>query len=241
LLSNTDFGIPPDIPHDYLYPTSWNPATLLGRIAAIPGVGSANRIGVDGLTPLFEALLTSFVPGAQLVDGEAVMRAARRIKTTEEVALIRAAATVAEAMMAVALDAVGAHAPAIEVKAVAMEAMAARGVTTAAFEPRVDLDDERVTVAVGVLREGWEADLTRTVPGPTRPDALEAAIARCRAGGAAFDIGAAVHGTGLGYEVLEPSVVLEPGMVLSVGAAGARDTVLVTRDSPDVLTGTASS
>src|SRR6476646_9274503 len=45
LLANTDFGIPGEIPHENLYPTSWNPATLAGRVAAIPGVSSARRIG----------------------------------------------------------------------------------------------------------------------------------------------------------------------------------------------------
>src|SRR5438874_1468146 len=68
LLSNTDFGIPQEIPHENLYPTSWNPTTLVDRIAAIPGVAGAKVIGVDGLTPLFEALL----PDAELVDGEGV-------------------------------------------------------------------------------------------------------------------------------------------------------------------------
>src|SRR5207237_5730683 len=66
LLSNTDFGIPAAIPHRHLYPTSWNPATLVARVLAIPGVAQAKTIGVDGLTPLFEALL----PNDELVDGE---------------------------------------------------------------------------------------------------------------------------------------------------------------------------
>src|SRR4051794_37184002 len=91
LLSNTDFGIPDTVPRRNLYPTSWNPATLLARIADIPGVASAIRVGVDGLTPLFEGLLVSLLPDADLVDGEEVMRSARRIKCDEEVALIRAA------------------------------------------------------------------------------------------------------------------------------------------------------
>src|SRR5437763_8893686 len=130
LLSNTDFGIPQELLHENLYPTSWNPVTLVGRIAAIPGVAEAKTIGVDGLTPLFEALL----PDAELVDGEGVMRSARRIKTRAEVESIRAAATVANAVMKAALGAALAGGP---VKAVAMDAMAASGVTTAAFEPRV--------------------------------------------------------------------------------------------------------
>ena len=240
VLSVTDFGIPAAVPRDNLYPISWNPAATVDRIAAIPGVATANRVGVDGLTPLFEALLASFIPAAELVDGEAVLREARRIKSADELDSIRAAAAVAGAVMTAALDAIGTGAVDHMVKAVAMEAMASRGVTTPAFEPLMDRDHEhgRVTVAVGVLREGWEADLTRTVPGPARPDALTAAIDRCRSGAAVAELGAGVHGIGLGYEVLPPSAVLEPGMVLSVGADGAGDTVLMTEGVPEVLTAT---
>jgi len=236
LLSATDFGVPEAIPRHNLYAPSWNPATLVGRVAAIPGMAPAKRVGIDGLTPLFEALLASRLPGAELVDGEAVMRAARRTKSADELALIRAAAAVAEAMMRAALDAVSAGAPDSTIKGLAMEAMATTGATTAAFEPRIGRDGGRVTVAVGVLREGWEADVTRTVPGAVRPEALTVAIARCRAGAAVSELGADVHGLGLGYEVLPPSAVLEPGMVLSVGAEGARDVVLVREDIPEVLT-----
>ena len=233
LLSNTDFGIPVEIPHESLYPTSWNPATTIGRVAALPGVGDARRIGVDGLTPLFEGLLTSALPKVELVDGEGVMRAARRIKSDDEVAQIRSAAAVARAMVTAAFAAAG---PDAAMKAAAMEAMAAHGTTTAAFEPVVDGEGDRVIVAVGVLWEGWEADLTRTGPDAVQPDAQATAIERCRRGTAVADIGADVHGVGLGYEVLVPADVLEPGMVLSVGTAGARDTVLVTEDAPAVLT-----
>jgi Xaa-Pro dipeptidase len=224
LLSNTDFGIPQEIPHQNLYPTSWNPATLVARVVAIPGVAQAKTIGVDGLTPLFEALL----PNAELVDGEAIMRAARRIKSPEEVDQIRAAAAVADAVMTTALEAARAGGP---VKALAMETMASHGVTTAAFEPRVHRDGDRVTVAVGVLRDGWEADLTRSTP-----DTPNGAIAECRAGASVADLSGDVNGIGLGYEVLAPEDVLEPGMVLSVGVDGARDTVLVTDGPPEVLT-----
>jgi len=232
LLSNTDFGVPSTVPHSNLYPTSWNPATLADRIAAIPGVSAAKRVGVDGLTPLWERLLSSSLSDAEFVDGEAVMRSARRIKSAEEVEKIRAAAEVATAIMQAALAAGGS-----DVKAVAMEAMAADGVATAAFEPLVSRGDgEQVTVAIGVLRDGWEADLTRTVPGPARPDVLADAIDRCRPGTSVADIGANVHGVGLGYEVLAPSDVLEPGMVLSVGVDGARDTIVVTGAAPEILT-----
>lgn len=226
LLSATDFGVPSEVARDHLYAPSWNPATLVGRVAAIPGVMDAKTIGVDGLTPLFEALL----PDAALVDGEAIMRTVRRAKTPDEVEMIRAAGAVANIVMNATLEVVDTDGP---VKAIAMEAMAAAGVTTAAFEPRVDRNGERLTVAVGVLREGWEADLTRSIP-----DVPNTAVDRCRPGTRVGDLpDPGVHGVGLGYEVLAPSDVLEPGMVLSVGVDGARDTVLVTeRGAAEVLT-----
>ena len=94
LLSATDFGVPQELKHSHLYAPSWNPVTLIGRVAAVPGVASAAQVGVDGLTPLFEALLASALPRADLVDGESLMRAVRRVKSPEEVALIRAATPV---------------------------------------------------------------------------------------------------------------------------------------------------
>jgi Xaa-Pro aminopeptidase len=232
VLSVTAFGIPPE---NELYPPSWNPVTLVDRVASVPGVRSARRIGVDGLTPLFEGLITAAIPGAELVDGEAVMRRARRIKSPDEVARLRAAASVAAAVMEAAFDALAAGHTDEVIKAITMETMAKEGTTTAAFEPRVDREGPRVTVAVGVLRDGWEADMTRTVPGEPGRDALATAIDRCRPGVLVADLGD-VHGVGLGYEVLAPADVLEVGMALSVGVPGARDVVVVTDDGPDVLT-----
>lgn len=221
-----------------LYPPSWNPATTIGRVADLPGVAAARRIGVDGLTPLFDQLLAARLPGAELVDGEAVMRTVRRIKSPAEIDRIRAAAEVAKRMMAAALSAVKAGHSDGSITAIAMEVMANAGTTTAAFEPRVRRSqrDDRVTVAIGVLRNGWEADLSRTTPGPARPAALTTAIDRCRPGVPLVDVQANVHGVGLGYEVLSPDEVLDAGMVLSVGVNGARDVVAVTEDGPEILT-----
>src|SRR5207244_11238494 len=67
LLSVTDDGVPPDIPVEHLYPITWNPANLFARLAAIPGLPAAQRIGVDGLTPLMETMLTATFPSAELI------------------------------------------------------------------------------------------------------------------------------------------------------------------------------
>src|SRR3989442_4673020 len=48
LLSISDDGVPRDIPVANLYPITWNPVNLFGRLAAIPRLASARPIGVDG-------------------------------------------------------------------------------------------------------------------------------------------------------------------------------------------------
>src|SRR4051794_37267709 len=52
LLNSSDDGIPADIPIEHLYAITWNPANLMARLAGIPGLTDARRVGVDGLTPL---------------------------------------------------------------------------------------------------------------------------------------------------------------------------------------------
>jgi Xaa-Pro dipeptidase len=179
LLSVTDFGVPRDIPTDRLYPMSWNPANIVGAVAAIPGVSSARQVGVDGLTPLFEQLLTATLPAAELVDGEAVMRAARRVKSSGEVDDIRAAVLVAEDAFAAAVDALRPGVREAELKGVFEERMCRRGTTTPAFEgtfcvvdgdgpvrrltsDREIADGDLVAMSAGALLDGWDGSLART-------------------------------------------------------------------------------
>src|SRR5918995_6299072 len=181
LLSVTDFGVPPEIPPERLYPMSWNPATIMDAVAAVPGVGHARRIGVDGLTPLFEQLFATTLPEAQLADGEAVMRAARAIKSATDMARIHTAIAVAEEAMSAAVDALRPGVRERELKGVFEERMCALGTTTPAFEgafcvvdgdgpvrrlasERVVHDGDLVAMSAGVLLEGWEGSLARTWP-----------------------------------------------------------------------------
>jgi Xaa-Pro dipeptidase len=133
LLSVTDVGVPRDIPTDRLYPMSWNPVNIIGTVAAIPGVASARSVGVDGLTPLFDQLLSATLPGAELVDGEAVMRAARRVKSPAEVEGIRAAISVAEVALGAAVDAMRPGVSEVELKGVFEERRCQLGPTTPAY------------------------------------------------------------------------------------------------------------
>jgi Xaa-Pro aminopeptidase len=223
LLSVTDFGVPAEIPPERLYPMSWNPANILGGVAAIPGVAGAQWIGVDGLTPLFEQLITATFPNAQLADGEAVMRAARRVKSAAELERIRAAISVAENALGAAVEALRPGVREVQLKGVFEERMCRLGTTTPAFEGTfcvIDGDEpihrfvsdrrmaegDRVALSAGVLRDGWEGSLARTWPcgEPTtelrdrrsRWDGAWASLVdRCHAGVHAAELEASAPGT----------------------------------------------
>jgi Xaa-Pro aminopeptidase len=273
LLSITDAGVPPTVPVEQLYPTSWNPMRLVETVAAIDGVRAARRIGVDGMTPMFEELLAAVLPDAELADGEAAVRAARRVKTPEEVDGIRAAVAWAEDAFGAALAALR---PGIRERELvgAFEArMAVLGSSTPAYEgtfcvvegegairritsARVIEDGDLVAMSAGVLRDGWEGSLGRTVVCGTPSDdqrrrlrdratergaLLAELVAGTRVGAVRAAIGSGrVFGIGLGYEGLADDDVLEPGMVVGVELAGTglldQDLVLVDAAGPQVLT-----
>src|ERR1700730_6943539 len=81
LLSTTDDLIP--LPRDQLFPMSWNPATIVGTLGAIPGVAGARRVGVDDSTRGFEHLLRNVVPDAEVVNGAHLRPAVRLIKSPD--------------------------------------------------------------------------------------------------------------------------------------------------------------
>src|SRR5579863_4348555 len=105
LLSTWEEGIPPEIPFDHLYALSFNPMAYGERLKQIKPLAKAKRIGVDAINPLFQGLIKGFAPQAVLVDGESAIRAARRIKTADELQCIRTACAIAEAALSASIDA----------------------------------------------------------------------------------------------------------------------------------------
>src|ERR1700761_5197317 len=85
LNSTDDEGVPEEIGRDHLYGLAWNPMTLIDVLKKIDGAATARRVGTDAITPTFAELLPEAFPNAALVDGESAMRAARRIKTPDEI------------------------------------------------------------------------------------------------------------------------------------------------------------
>ncbi len=181
LLSTWDEGVPDDIPHENLYGISWNPMNTIANLQRIDGVSTAKRVGTDALSPGFAQLLPTAFPNAELVDGELAMRAARRIKTPDEVLSLREAIRVAEAGLAAAVAELR---PGISEKALAgllLEAMAAGGVSTPSTQDaawatsrehpwrRASADGlvragDLVAFSSGVLDGGYTGEVGRTWP-----------------------------------------------------------------------------
>jgi Xaa-Pro aminopeptidase len=245
LLSATDDLIP--LRHDQLFPMSWNPANIIAALGAIPGVATARRVGVDGMTPGFEQLLRGLLPDVELLDGEDLLASVRRIKSRSDVGNVKAAIGVAEEALRVALRALVPRARERELVGAFVEATGALGVTTPAFDPifhvvdsgaagsfstdRVVRAGDLVDVSVGVLANGWVGRLARTWPcgNPTKAQraavvewraARDPFLARIRPGTRVEELRiqeTEVRGVGAGDELLDDAQVLEPGMVLALG------------------------
>jgi Xaa-Pro dipeptidase len=252
LLSTWDEGIPDDIPHENLYGISWNPMNTMSALQRIPGAATARRVGTDALSPVFAQLLPTAFPNAQLVDGELAMRAARRIKTAEEIAALRESVAVAESALAAAVSELR---PGVSEQALAgalLESAAAGGVSTpsnqdvawvtsrkhpwrrAEGDGRIQ-DGDLVAFSAGVLAGGYVGEVGRTWPADRRQGARGAAplygrwehlweklIANCRPGAGASELLAAYQAAG------EP----EPPMPVARGLGMGFDPPVVSKHLP---------
>jgi Xaa-Pro dipeptidase len=181
LLSTWDEGVPDDIPHENLYGIAWNPLNTIANLQAIDGAATARRVGTDALSPLFAQLLPMAFRDAELVDGEPAMRAARRIKTPEEVAALRESVRVAEAGLAAAVAELGPGVTEQTLTGALLQAMTAGGVSTPATQDAVWVTckehpwrrvgrgapvqaGDLVAFASGVLANGYIGEVGRTWP-----------------------------------------------------------------------------
>lgn len=163
--------------------------TNIDVLKHIDGAATARRVGTDAMSPSFAQLLPIAFPHAELVDGEAAMRAARRVKTDEEIAALRHALAVAETGMAAAVSRLSVGVTEQALTGAMLEAMAAGGVSTSATQDgawitsrehawRVGRRDRRVApgdlvaLSSGALADGYVGEVGRTLavgtcPGPT--------------------------------------------------------------------------
>lgn len=223
LNSTWDEGIPDEIGHDHLYGLAWNPVTLIDVLKKLPGASTFRRVGTDSLTPTFAQLLPMAFPNAELVDAEPALRAARRIKTPDEIAVLRGTLAVAEHALAAARSKLAPGVTERSLTGAMMEAMAAGGITTPATQDgawitpkdhswRRDSIDARVAdgdlvaLSAGALADGYVGEVGRTWPVGDVADAdalfarsnalWERLVAACRPGGHAVDLLSAYEAAG---------------------------------------------
>lgn len=179
LNTTDDEGVPEEIGHDHLYGLAWNPMTLIDVMKRIDGAGRARRVGTDAITPTFDALLPLAFPGAEIVDAEPALRAARRIKTPEEIAAFGPALRLAERGIAAGVAELRPGVAGRTLTGAVLEAMAAGGVSTPATQDAAwvtsrehpwrsahdeVLDGDLVAFAAGALADGYVAEVGRTWP-----------------------------------------------------------------------------
>ena len=223
LLSTWDEGVPDDIPHENLYGISWNPMNTMSALQRIDGAATARRVGTDAISPVFAQLLPTAFPNAELVDGELAMRAARRVKTAEEVVALREAISVAESGLAAAVSELRSGVTEQALAGVLLEAVAAGGVSTpsnqdvawvtspdhpwrrANSDGRVKSGD-LVAFSAGVLAGGYIGEVGRTWPVGAAPGAValyrrweslwDRLLAACQSGADASELLAAYRVAG---------------------------------------------
>lgn len=251
LLSTWDEGVPDDIPHEHLYGITFNPMNMVEVLRGVAGAATAARVGTDSLTPMFAQLLPAAFPAAEIVDGDAAMRRARRTKTPAEVDELRASVAVTERCLRAAEQRLAAGVTERELAAAFMGEMARAGVTTPSTQDvaritsrkhpwaRAERDTlaagDLVVLSVGVVRGGYTGELARShaVGGGHGGlfDRLEqlrgALLAACRPGATGTDLLRAYRAAGID----PPPVPIARGLGLGF------DVPIIAADLPDTAAG----
>jgi Xaa-Pro aminopeptidase len=97
-------GIPEELQPDDIYAVTWNPMNLVDHIRGMQETAHARRVGVDGLSPLFEGLLALAFPDGDIVGIQPELLDLRRVKLPAEIDCLRIAAATAEASIVAAVS-----------------------------------------------------------------------------------------------------------------------------------------
>ena len=120
-------GAPEEVPFEDVFCNSFNPGKLLDALLAIPGLGSAERIGVDGFSVFMRDFLPNAVPHANFVGVGPELQLLRRDKLPAEVDAIRIAISIAESALYAAAREVRSGVPEKSLQAAYLDRMCTLG------------------------------------------------------------------------------------------------------------------
>jgi Xaa-Pro aminopeptidase len=187
-------GIPEELQPDDIFAVTWNPMNLVDHIRGMPETAGARRVGVDGLSPLFDGLLRMAFPAGELVGIQPELLGLRRMKLPAEIECLRIAAATAEASIVAAIQGLQPGTTGKQLQARYLARMCELGTsqfaqqgTFNAFGPGGELSfitseapipGGSVALGGGVLWAGYEGSLARTWwCGTTKPPAALRSLA----------------------------------------------------------------
>ena len=106
MMSTYDEGVPVELSRENMYALTWNPLNIAQHVGSIPGSAGWRRVGIDGMTPIFAALLGATLPEAEYVDAGALLREARAHKSADELVALRTSSAIAEAALSAGIGGV---------------------------------------------------------------------------------------------------------------------------------------
>ena len=172
-------GAPEEVPFEDVFCNSFNPGKLLEALIAIPELGRAERIGVDGFSVFMRDFLPNAVPHAQFVGVGHDLQFLRRDKLPGELDAMRIAISIAESSLYAAAREVRPGVSEKSLQAAYLDRMCTLGTsqfahqgTFTAIAPdgtlrwitgdRIVGDGDHVALGGGALWAGYEGSLART-------------------------------------------------------------------------------
>jgi Xaa-Pro aminopeptidase len=217
-------GAPEEVPFEDVFCNSFNPGKLLEALLAVPELGRAERIGVDGFSVFMRDFLPNAVPHAQFVGVGHELQLLRRDKLPGEIDAMRIAISIAESSLYAAAREVRPGVREKALQAAYLDRMCVLGTSQFAQQGTFSVvapdgairwitgdgaigAGELVVLAGGALWAGYEGSLARTWCSGPRTAAqadlherwqrvIDAMVAAARPGATGADIASAHEAAG---------------------------------------------
>src|SRR5437899_1426695 len=164
-----DAGVPAHVAAGNRHAARWHADDVAATVTRILG-GGRKRIGVDGMSVGQRAVLQSAMPDVEWVDGDAVMRGARAVKTATELEALAEADRIAGVVGDLLAGEFEPGMTPTGLRARAAGAVAGAGAVLAA-SPRVETGPGGLRAEIAVLVDGYAGEAVVVAPGQRAAEA----------------------------------------------------------------------